>query len=127
MSLRLENALVSYIRYIGKAFCPVSAGSHVFRQGSLPGWEVAGAAALLLLLSALVIRWRDRRYLPVGWFWFLGTLVPMIGVVTVGEQAMADRYAYLPFIGLFVAVVWGLGEAASKRGIPRGLARCFRG
>src|SRR5208283_2889958 len=66
------------------------------------------AVALLLLISALVLRWRDRRYLLVGWFWFLGTLVPMIGIITVGEQAMADRFAYIPFIGLFIAVVWTL-------------------
>jgi len=85
---------------------------------SLPGWQVAGAAALLLLVSALVLRWRHRRYLPVGWFWFLGTLVPMIGIVTVGEQSMADRYAYIPFIGLFVAVVWTLGALASEHRIP---------
>jgi len=118
VSLRLENAFVSYVRYIGKAFCPSPLVPMYPRpEGSLPAWEVVGAAALLLLMSALVIRWRDHRYLPVGWFWFLGTLVPMIGIVTVGEQAMADRYGYLPFIGLFVAVVWGFGEAASKRGI----------
>src|SRR5260370_297218 len=72
---------------------------------------------LLLLLSALVMCWRDRRYLPVGWFWFLGTVVPMIGIITVGEQTMADRYAYLPFIGLFVAIVWTLDAVASKRRI----------
>ena len=118
VSLRLENAFVSYVRYIGKAFCPSPLVPMYPRpEGSLPAWEVVGAAALLLLMSALVIRWRDHRYLPVGWFWFLGTLVPMIGIVTVGEQAMADRYGYLPFIGLFAAVVWGIGEAASKRGI----------
>jgi tetratricopeptide (TPR) repeat protein len=85
---------------------------------SLPGWQVLGAVVLLLLISALVLRWRDRRYLPVGWFWFLGTLVPMIGIITVGEQTMADRYAYLPFIGLFVAIVWGLDAAASEWRIP---------
>jgi protein O-mannosyl-transferase len=65
-----------------------------------------------------VLRWRDRRYLPVGWFWFLGTLVPMIGIITVGEQAMADRFAYIPFIGLFVAVVWTLDAVASEHRIP---------
>jgi len=79
---------------------------------------VVGAAALLLLISVMVLRWRKRRYLPVGWFWFLGTLVPMIGIITVGEQAMADRYAYLPFIGLFIAVVWMLRALASEHRIP---------
>ena len=80
-------------------------------------WQVGGAALLLLLISLLVLRWRDRRYLFVGWFWFLGTLVPMIGLITVGEQAMADRYAYLPLIGLFIAVVWSIDALARERGI----------
>ncbi len=108
-SARLENVFVSYVRYIGKAFWPSRLAPMYPHPGnSLPGWQVAGAAALLLLVSALVLHWRDRRYLFVGWFWFLGTLVPMIGIITVGEQSMADRYAYIPFIGLFVAVVWTL-------------------
>jgi tetratricopeptide (TPR) repeat protein len=119
MPVRLENVLVSYVRYIGKAFWPSRLVPLYPRPVNLlPGWQVVGAAALLLLASALVLRWRDRRYLPVGWFWFLGTLVPMIGIVTVGEQAMADRYAYIPFIGLFIAVVWTLDAVASAHRIP---------
>ncbi|MFI5118651.1 MAG: tetratricopeptide repeat protein [Terriglobales bacterium] len=115
---RLENVFVSYVRYSGKAFWPSRLAPLYPRPASsLPVWQVVGAAVLLLLVSALVLRWRDHRYLAVGWFWFLGTLVPMIGIVTVGEQTMADRYAYLPFIGLFIAVVWAIGEAAGKRGI----------
>ncbi len=119
VSARFENVLVSYARYIGKAFWPSHLAPMYPHPGnSLPGWQVAGAAALLLLVSALALRWRHRRYLPVGWFWFLGTLVPMIGIITVGEQSMADRYAYIPFIGLFVAVVWTLGALASEHRIP---------
>ena len=115
-SARLENVLVSYARYLGKVFWPTQLAPLYPRPSSpLPGWQVAAAAALLILVSVLVLRWRDRRYLPVGWFWFLGTLVPMIGIITVGEQAMADRYAYIPFIGLFVAVVWTLDTLASDR------------
>jgi len=118
LPVRLENVFVSYVRYIGKAFWPSRLVPLYPRPESLlPAWQVVGAVALLLLVSALVLRWRDRRYLPVGWFWFLGTLVPMIGIITVGEQGMADRYGYIPFVGLFVAVVWALGAAASKRGI----------
>jgi protein O-mannosyl-transferase len=106
---RLENAVVSYVRYIGKAFWPSHLAPMYPRpQGLLPVWPVVGSVLLLLMLSALVYHWRDRRYLVVGWLWFLGTLVPMIGIMTVGDQAMADRYAYLPFVGLFVAVVWTL-------------------
>ena len=118
LSARLENVFVSYVRYIEKVFWPSRLAPMYPHPGnSLPGWQVAGAAALLLLLTVLVLHWRDRRYLPVGWFWFLGTLVPMIGIITVGEQAMADRYAYIPMIGLLVAVVLGLGALASERRI----------
>jgi len=118
--LRIENVFVSYVRYIGKAFWP----SHLVPmyprpENLLPAWQVLGAVALLLLISVIVLLLRrDRPYLTVGWFWFLGTLVPMIGIITVGEQAMADRYAYIPFIGLFIAVVWELGAVVSKLRIP---------
>ena len=106
---RLGNAVVCYVRYVGKAFWPSHLAAMYPRSAHpLPLWQVAGAAALLLVVTALVLHWRDRRYLTVGWLWFLGTLVPMIGIITVGEQAMADRFAYIPFIGLFVAVVWTL-------------------
>lgn len=116
---RLGNAVVSYVRYLGKAFWPSRLAPMYPRpEGLLPGWQVAGAAALLLLLSALIFCARERRYLAVGWCWFLGTLVPMIGLITVGDQAMADRYAYLPFIGLFIAVIWTLEAEANLRRIP---------
>ena len=116
---RLENAFVSYARYIGKALWPSRLNPMYPRQAtSLPAWEVVGAVLLLILLSVLVLRWRDRRYLTFGWLWFLGTLVPMIGIITVGEQSMADRYAYIPFIGLFVAIVWSFNAAVSARRVP---------
>jgi protein O-mannosyl-transferase len=118
LSARLENVFISYVRYIGKALWPSRfAAMYPRPANSLPAWQAVGAVVLLLLISALVLRWRDRRYLPVGWFWFLGTLVPMIGIITVGEQTMADRYAYLPFIGLFVAIVWILDAVASEHRI----------
>ena len=123
VTARLENVFVSYVRYIGKALWPSRLAAMYPRPGnSLPAWQVVGAVVLLLLISALVLRWRDRRYLPVGWFWFLGTLVPMIGIITVGEQTMADRYAYIPFIGLFIAAVWTLDAVASEHRI-RGVWR----
>ncbi len=115
VAVRLENAVVSYVRYMGNALWPSRLAPLYPRpQNLLPAWQVAGAAALLILVSVLVLRWRNRRYLPVGWFWFLGTLIPMIGIITFGEHSMADRFAYIPFIGLFVAVVWGLGTVASE-------------
>jgi protein O-mannosyl-transferase len=78
-------------------------------------WHVVSALLPLLAITALVIVGRRHRYLPLGWFWFLGTLVPMIGLKQVGSQAMADRYAYLPFIGLFIMVCWGVSGSAERR------------
>ena len=72
-------------------------------------------AILLILITALVLRARDRRYLIVGWLWFLGSLVPMLGLVQVGAQAIADRYAYIPFIGLFVMLTWLVADWIAER------------
>ena len=119
LQVRLGNAAVAYVRYLGKAFWPTRLAAMYPHLGySLPAWEIAASAAVLVLLAALVLRWRSRRYLVTGWFWFLGTLVPVIGLVQVGVQSMADRYAYLPYIGLFVCVVWGVAETARARRIP---------
>jgi hypothetical protein len=110
-SNRLGNAALSYARYMGKAFWPSHlAFFYPHPTGSLPTWQIATALLFLLAVTAIVIRNRHRRYLPVGWFWFLGTLVPMIGLVQVSAQAMADRYAYLPFVGLFIMVCWGIPD-----------------
>ncbi len=114
LSIRLENAIVSYVRYIGKAFWP-SRLAVFYPHPELLAWQVAAALLLLLAITGFVIQQRRQRYLAVGWFWFLGTLVPMIGIVQVGEQAMADRYAYLSFIGLFLMVCWGVAELAEQR------------
>lgn len=116
---RVENAIVAYARYLGKAVWP----SHLAIMYPHPGntlklWQVFGSLVLLLAISGAVIVERDRRrYLLVGWLWFLGTLVPMIGLVQVGVQAMADRYAYLPFIGLFIMICWGAADVADRRHI----------
>jgi hypothetical protein len=116
LSIRLGNAIVCYARYLGKAFWPSRLALIYPHPGaSLKTWEVLAALVLLLAVTALVLRERRRRYLLVGWFWFLGTMVPMIGLVQVGEQAMADRYAYLPFIGLFTMVCWGVADWAGQR------------
>src|SRR5208282_2329987 len=101
LPLRLETAVISYVRYLGKAFWPSNLVALYPHPTQLyPVWQVVAAVVLLLAISAWVLRARDRRYLAVGWFWFLGSMVPMIGLVQVGAQAMADRYAYIPFIGL---------------------------
>lgn len=109
LGIRIANALVSYVRYIEKMFWPEGlAAFYPHPLDSLPVWQVAGACLLLAGISVVVIRAARRRpYLGVGWLWYLITLVPVIGVVQVGEQAMADRYTYVPLIGLFVIIAWG--------------------
>ena len=123
-SLRVENAFVSYSRYIGKAFWPTQLSPlYPHPLDLLRSWQVVASAVFFLLATALVIRNRRHGYLVTGWFWFLGALVPMLGLVQVGEQAMADRYAYLPFVGLFLMVFWGIGGWARTRRIaPSSLA-----
>ncbi len=119
LPVRLENAIVSYARYVGKAFWPSRLAPLYPHPGnSLAGWQVAGAGLVLAAVTVAVLAARRERYLAVGWFWFLGTLVPMIGLVQVGEAAMADRYAYLPFIGLFLMVCWGVADFALRRKLP---------
>ena len=111
LPLRLETTVISYARYLGKTFWPtklVLPYPHPLKL--YPAWQVYAAVVLLLLITAIVLCARDKRYLAVGWFWFLGSLVPMIGLVQVGEQAMADRYAYIPFLGLFLMIVWLIAD-----------------
>jgi protein O-mannosyl-transferase len=115
-SIRLENAIVAYARYVGEMFWPSKLSPMYPHPGnSLAAWQVCGALFLLLAITALVVFFRRKRYLMVGWLWFLGTSVPMIGLVQVGPQARADRYAYLPFLGLFVMICWGAAEWAEER------------
>ena len=115
-SVRFGNAAVSYASYLGKAFWPTRLSPMYPHPGyTLGSWQVAVAVLFLLAITGLVIAGRRYRYLPVGWYWFLGTLVPMIGLKQVGTQAMADRYAYLPFVGLFLMVCWGVGEWGEER------------
>ena len=116
-SLRLENTVVAYARYVKKGFWPSNLAPMYPHPYSLPAWEVIAAFVFLLAVTALAIgEWR-RRYLAVGWLWFLGTLVPMIGLVQVGTQAMADRYAYLPFVGLFIMICWSVADWTARRRI----------
>jgi tetratricopeptide (TPR) repeat protein len=111
---RVENALVSYARYLGKAFWPTHLAVFYPHPGAWPAWAVGGSALMLLAVSGWVM-WRARRapYLVTGWLWFLGVLVPMIGLIQAGGQAMADRFAYVPLIGLFIMIVWGAHDMAT--------------
>ena len=105
---RAANALVSYMEYIRKTVWPVDLAVLYPHAGMPPAWKLGIGVLLLGSISFLVIRKaREMPFLLVGWFWYLGTLVPVIGIVQVGSQAMADRYAYIPLIGLFLALAWG--------------------
>ncbi len=116
---RFENAAVAYVAYLAHFFWP--RGLSVFYphpEGTLARAAVAGALLLLAAVTALALWQRHRRpWLAVGWLWYLGVLVPMIGLVQVGSQAMADRYAYLPMVGLVIALTWSGAEL--WRGLPR--------
>jgi tetratricopeptide (TPR) repeat protein len=111
LDIRIANALISYVRYIEKMVCPYNLAFLYPHPAALSLWQAAGAFVLLVLISALVF-WqiRQRAYLAVGWLWYIGTLVPVIGLVQVGLQSMADRYTYIPFIGIFIMLAWGIPE-----------------
>jgi Tfp pilus assembly protein PilF len=117
---RIETALTSYVRYLGMAVWPSKlAVLYPHPTKLFPAWQVAAATLVLLLVTAIVVwQWRQRPYLVVGWLWFLGSMFPMIGLVQVGGQALADRYAYIPFIGLFMMAVWTVADWAERRQIP---------
>lgn len=113
---RVANALLSYGRYLAKIVWPQ--GLCIFYPHprlALPWMQVALSAVIVLAITLTVIRYKTTSYLIVGWLWFLGTLVPVIGIVQSGTQAMADRYAYLSFIGIFVAAVWGIADLLQKK------------
>jgi tetratricopeptide (TPR) repeat protein len=112
---RLANALVSYVRYLRKTFWPSDLAAFYPHPGTWPVWQVLGAGALLALVTVLALRQARRRpWLLAGWLWFLGTLVPVIGLVQVGMQSMADRYSYIPLIGVFVILAGLLAELVGR-------------
>lgn len=113
---RFGNAVVSYAAYIRKMFWPNDlVAFYPHPRAGLSEWQVAAAGAFLLVVSLVVIRARRRRYLTVGWLWYLITLLPVIGLLQVGGQAMADRYTYIPLIGLYVMLAWGVPDLFKGR------------
>ncbi len=113
--LRASNAFISYISYIGKMFMPYRLAILYPFPDTIPLWKTAGAFLLIISISFIVIRnMRKHPYLIVGWLWYMGTLVPVIGLVQVGIQSMADRYTYIPLIGLFIIIAWGVSEFINK-------------
>ena len=111
---RIGNAIFSYAMYIKKLALPTDL-SIFYLYLNIPAWQIFLCAALLMIVTIFVCRYfRQYPYLPVGWFWYMGTLVPVIGIVTIGDHTMADRYAYVPFIGLFVLTAWGMEHISAQ-------------
>ena len=114
ITLRLSNALVSYAKYLLLTFWPNDLAVY-YPFAGIPAWQIIGAAFLLIGITVFCVSQRRiRPYLMVGWLWFVGTLVPVIGIVQVGGQIMADRYFYIPSIGLFIAIVFSLADIAKS-------------
>ena len=118
LAVRLENAVMAYAMYLWKMIWPSHLSPIYPHPGdSLAGWQVGTSALVLLAMTAVALKFRARRYLLTGWLWFLGTLVPVIGLVQVGDQAMADRYAYIPLVGIFIMIAWGIADLADSKQI----------
>ncbi|MCX8053145.1 MAG: tetratricopeptide repeat protein [Armatimonadetes bacterium] len=116
LGMRLANAFVSYIAYLIKTIWPVRlAAFYPHPENTLPQWQVFVCAMLFMLASVLAVRAARRRsYITVGWFWYVISLVPVIGIVHVGLQGMADRYTYVPLIGIFLVIAWGVPEIVRR-------------
>jgi protein O-mannosyl-transferase len=112
---RIQNAVVAYGMYLWKMIWPAQLALYPHSLVAMPAWQWLLSAAVLITVTAFVIALRRKRYLLVGWFWFLGTLIPVLGLVQVGEYAMADRYAYIPLIGIFIMIAWGLADLAEAK------------
>jgi protein O-mannosyl-transferase len=112
---RIENALISCVTYIMQTFWPTRLAVFYPYPKSIAAWEAVSACIVVLGVSAVaIVAWRTRPYLITGWFWYLGTLVPVIGLVQVGMQSHADRYTYIPMIGLAVMLAWGAVDLVQK-------------
>jgi len=119
LSIHLGNAAICYVKYLEKAFCPVNlAPLYPHPELSISLAAAALSAFAIVAITTLAVIFRERRPFFVGWFWFLGTMVPMIGLVQVGVQAMADRYAYIPLLGIFVIVCWGAADLIDIWHVP---------
>jgi tetratricopeptide (TPR) repeat protein len=116
LSIRVANALVSWVKYIGMTLWPAELTIYYpHPRTPLVSWQPLAAVGLLAVLTVgLLLAGRKQRYLAVGWLWYLGTLVPVIGIVQVAGQALADRYTYIPTIGLFIIFAWGMADFCSR-------------
>ncbi len=119
LAVRLENAIVAYALYLWKTVWPAKLAVFYPHPGaSVSGWSVAASMLALVAITGITVGLRSRKYILTGWLWFLGTLVPVIGLVQVGDQAMADRYAYVPLIGLFLMITWAAADFLQARRTP---------
>lgn len=115
ISSRLKNAVISYISYISKTFWPSKLAVLYPYPHSLPVVKIAFCAVLLALITtAVILLSRRHKYLVTGWFWYVGTLVPVIGIIQVGVQELADRYTYIPMTGLLIIIAWGVSDIAGS-------------
>ncbi|MDI6742338.1 MAG: tetratricopeptide repeat protein [Smithella sp.] len=111
---RISNAVYSYVAYLKKLFLPTDL-SILYLYVDVSTWQILVSIVILTIITIFVCAYfRKYPYMPVGWFWYLGTLFPVIGIVQIGEYTMADRYAYIPYIGLFVLLAWGVYRLMSK-------------
>lgn len=118
----IANALLSYLTYLSKFFWPSGLAVFYPFPTSIPVIKWMGAALVLMFVTAVVVYQRERRpYLAVGWFWYLTTIFPVIGIIPVGAQAYADRYTYIPLIGISIMIVWGAAEAARRINFSRSM------
>ena len=119
VGLRLANAVVAYVEYLVKTVWPARLVVVYPLPSHIPSWQIAVAVIVLVVITVIAcLAWQRAPCLLIGWLWFLGTLVPVIGLVQVGGQAFADRYTYVPLIGVFIAVAYGVAEFASQFRIP---------
>jgi protein O-mannosyl-transferase len=126
--LRAANAILSYGRYLGRTLWPARLAIIYPYSPKVPLVELCGCGFLLVTVTWLALRYRQKRYLATGWFWYLGTLVPVIGLILAGSQSSADRFTYIPLIGIFVIVVWGIADLSAGWRLPAwapGLAAAF--
>lgn len=118
LGLRVANTPISYVRYLGKFFWPTDLAVLYPMPAHWELWKAVAATLLLLLLTGIFLTLAKRApYLIIGWLWYLGTLVPTIGLISVGIQSIADRYTYIPFIGLFITIAWGASKIPGRFGI----------
>ena len=126
LDVRVTNALAVYVAYIGKMLWPAGLAFFYPHPGSLPLWQPLMAGILLISMTIFALCFAQKRpYLIFGWLWYLGTLVPVIGLVVIGPYVMADRYTYISLIGLFVAIVWGAADIFSAKRYPTAVAASF--